>query len=117
MSGDMKFITDLLPEGWQEKARELNAFRRTGDYLKTPEDLLRVLLLWADLGTLGHTAAFLKMTGDFPMSKVALYQRVAKSAAWVEWLTVHFCREHEYLVERPEWLRDFRVTVVDATKA
>lgn len=117
MSGDMKFITDLLPEGWREKARELNAFRRTGDYLKTPEDLLRVLLLWADLGTLGHTAAFLKMTGDFPMSKVALYQRVAKSAAWLEWLTVHFCREHEYLMERPEWLRDFRVTAVDATKA
>lgn len=117
MSGDMKYITDLLPEGWQEKARELNAFRRAGDYLKTPEDLLRALLLWADLGTFGHTAAFMKTTGDFPMSKVALYQRVAKSAEWLEWLTVHFCREHEYLMDRPKWLKDFRVTIVDATKA
>jgi len=42
---------------------------------------------------------------------------LSASAAWLEWLTVHFCREHEYLIERPEWLRDFRVTVVDATKA
>ena len=39
-----------------------------------------------------------------------------RSAAWLEWLTVHFCREHESLMERPEWLRDFRVTAVDATK-
>ena len=117
MGWDMKFITDLLPEGWKEKARELNAFRRRGDYLKTPEDLLRVLLLWADLGTLGHTAAFLKMTGDFPMSKVALYQRIEKSAAWLEWLTVHFCRKYEYLLECPQWLKNYRVTLVDATKA
>jgi len=57
---DMEPIIEVLPEGWREKARELNAFRRSGDYLKTPEDLLRVLLLWADLGTFGHTAAFLR---------------------------------------------------------
>ena len=112
----MEPIIEVLPEGWREKARELNAFRRAGDYLKTPEDLLRVALLWADLGTFGHTASFLKMTGDFPMSKVALYQRVAKSAAWLEWLAVRFCREQEYLTEPPEFLKDYRVTVADATK-
>ena len=41
----MEPIIEVLPEGWREKSRELNAFRRAGDYLKTPEDLLRVLLL------------------------------------------------------------------------
>ena len=51
------------------------------------------------------------------MSKVALYQRAEKSAAWLEWLTVHFCRKHEYLMERPEWLKGYRVTAADATKA
>ena len=80
----MEPIIEVLPEGWREKARELNAFRRAGDYLKTPEGLLRVLLLWADLGTFGHTAAFLRTSGDFPMSKAALYQRVAKSEEWLE---------------------------------
>ena len=112
----MEPIIEVLPEGWREKARELNAFRRAGDYLKTPEDLLRILLLWADLGTFGHTAAFLQTTGDFPMSKVALYQRVAKSGEWLQWMTVNFCREHQYLTECPEWLRDYRVTIADATK-
>ena len=113
----MEAIIEVLPEGWREKARELNAFRRSGDYLKTPEDLLRILLLWADLGTFGHTAAFLQTTGDFSMSKVAIFQRVRKSAEWLEWLAVNFCREQEYLAECPEWLEGYRVTVVDATKA
>ena len=50
------------------------------------------------------------------MSKVAIFQRVQKSAEWLEWLTVNFCRKHEYLAERPEWLEEYRVTVADATK-
>ena len=112
----MEAITSVLPEGWEEKARELGAFTRTGDYIKTPEDLLRLVLLWADLETFGHTSAFLRTTGVFPMSKVAIYERVKKSARWLEWLTVHICREHEYLVGKPEWLKPYRVTVVDATR-
>ena len=116
MDTGMEAIIEVLPENWREKARELKAFRRAGDYLKTPEDLLRLLLLWADLGTFGHTAAFLRTAGDFPMSKVAIFQRVQKSAEWLEWLTVNFSRKHEYLAECPEWLEEYRVTVADATK-
>lgn len=112
----MEPIIEVLPEGWREKARELNAFRRAGDYLKTPEDLLRVLLLWADLGTFGHTAAFLNTVEDFPMSKVAIFQRVQKSGEWLKWLAVNFCREHGCLAAHPEWLEAYRVTTADATK-
>ena len=61
----MEAITSVLPEGWEEKAKELKAFTRKGDYLENAEDLLRLLLLWADMGTFGHTAAFLRTTGDF----------------------------------------------------
>ena len=50
------------------------------------------------------------------MSKATIFQRVQKSAGWLEWLTVNFCRKHEYLAERPEWLEEYRVTVADATK-
>ena len=80
MENRMEVITSLLSEDWREKARELGAFTRAGDYLKTPEDLLRVMLLWGDLGTFGHTAAFLRTTGDFPMSKPAIFERARKSA-------------------------------------
>ena len=41
----MEAITDALPDGWEGKARELGAFTRAGDYLKTPKDLSRVMLL------------------------------------------------------------------------
>ena len=39
------FIADHMPDGWREKAKELKAFTRVGDYIKTPDDLLRILLL------------------------------------------------------------------------
>ena len=50
-------IIEVLPEGWREKARELNAFRRAGDYLKTPEDLLAYCCygrIWGHLGIQRH---------------------------------------------------------------
>ena len=112
----MKPIIEVLPEDWEAKAREFNAFRRKGDYLETPEDLLRLLLLWSDLGTYGHTAAYLKATGKYPMSKVAVYERVVKSADWLEWLTVNICRGHSFLVDSPNWLADYRVLITDASK-
>ena len=85
-------------------------------YLKTPEDVLRLLLLWGDYGTFGLTSAFLKTTGEFAMSKVAIFQRVQKSAAFLEWLAVHICRVYNYLAQKPEWLETYRVLLADATK-
>ena len=112
----MKPITDVLPDGWEKKMRELGAFTRVGDYLKTPEDVLRLLLLWGDFGTFGLTAAFLKTTGDFAMSKVAVFQRVQKSEAFLQWLAVSMCREHHFLSLKPSWLCEYRVLLADATK-
>ena len=43
MEKGMEVITSVLPEEWERKARELGAFTRAGDYLKTPKDLLRVM--------------------------------------------------------------------------
>ena len=116
MRSCMKPITDVLPDGWEKKMRELGAFTRVGDYLKTPEDVLRLLLLWGDFGTFGLTAAFLKTTGDFAMSKVAVFQRVQKSEAFLQWLAVSMCREHHFLSLKPSWLCEYRVLLADATK-
>lgn len=116
MKANMEAITSVLPEGWEEKAKELKAFTRKGDYLENAEDLLRVLLLWADMGTFGHTAAFLRTTGDFAMSKVAIFERVRKSEAWLEWLAVNMSWQCNCLTEKPAWLHDYRVLVADATK-
>ena len=79
---NMSLITDLLPTGWREQARATKAFQRRGDYIDTPEDLLKVLLLWADLGSFGKTSAFLKETLEMPLNKNAVYERVIKCQQW-----------------------------------
>ena len=109
------FIADHMPDGWREKAKELKAFTRVGDYIKTPDDLLRILLLWADTGSLGETSAFLKGTGEFPLNKNALFERVEKSADWLEWIVKHYLISQQYLVDKPDWLDGFRVLLTDAT--
>ena len=109
------FIADHMPDGWREKAKELKAFTRVGDYIKTPDDLLRILLLWADIGSLGETSAFLKGTGDFPLNKNALFERVEKSADWLEWIVKNYLISQRYLVDKPDWLKEFRVLLTDAT--
>ncbi len=113
---EMELITKLLPDGWAEKAKELGAFTRRGDYIQDAEELLRILLLWSDLGSYGMTEAFLKLTQDHPMSKVAVYERVKKSEKWLQWLVQNFCYEQGYATEKPEYLKEYRVLLTDATK-
>lgn len=110
-------ITNHMPDGWREKAKELKAFTRVGDYIKTSDDLLRILLLWADTGSLGETSAFLKGTGDFPLNKNALFERVQKSVDWLEWIVTNYLTEQKYLEERPDWLGEMRVLLLDATNS
>lgn len=116
MYTNMEPITRYLPEGWEQKARELKAFTRRGDYIETPEDLLRILMIWGDMGSYGMTESFLRVTRDYPLSKVAIYERVKKSAAWLQWLVVNYCRENFAITESPEYLSAYQVYLVDATK-
>ena len=116
MKTKMEPITRYLPEGWEQKAKELKAFTRRGDYIESPEELLRILMLWADMGTYGATESLLKVTGDYPLSKVAIYERVTKSADWLQWLAVNYCRENFDITEGPECLSGYHVYLVDATK-
>lgn len=111
----MKMLTDALPGGWREKAKETKAIQREGDYIKKPDDLLRVILLWSEIQSYGSASAYLKMTGDFPLSKNAVRERVRGSVSWLEWIVTSFCREQEFLGEKPEWLKDRRVLIADAT--
>lgn len=109
------FIANHMPYGWREKAKELKAFTRVGDYIKTPDELLKTLLVWADMDSFGETSAFLRGTGEIPLNKNALFERVDKSADWLEWLATNYLMSQNYLVEKPEWLKNLRVLLTDAT--
>ena len=44
-----KQLLGLLPEGWEAKAKELGAFQRARE-IKSPEELLRLILLYLTEG-------------------------------------------------------------------
>lgn len=109
-------LTDLLPEGWREAAKSEKAIQRSGPYIKTADDLLKVNFLYLTEGvSFGQTAAMLQITGEYPLTKNAVYERVTKSGDWLKWMCEHLCRENGYIAEKPQWLEDYRVCLVDAT--
>lgn len=108
-------IISMMPEGWEEKARELGALTRSRK-IETAADLLKLNLLHLTSGgSFGGTSAMLKLAEGFDLNKNAVYERVGKSADWLEWLCVNFCRQSGIITEKPGWLEPWRVRLVDAT--
>jgi hypothetical protein len=106
----------LLPEGWQAKARELGAFER-GREVKTPEDLLRLILLYLSAGrSFAGTSALTRLGGDCRLSKIAVYKRIRNSGEWLKWLCENFCRHAGLLADKPPWLGGRNVCLVDGSE-
>lgn len=113
---EIKKLTDILPEGWEAAAKTEKALQRSGIYIKTPEDLFNLVLLYLTEGkTFGQTSALLKITGKMPMNKNAVYERITGSKNWLKWMCEHLCRENDFIPEAPEWLKNHHVCLVDAT--
>lgn len=112
----MEEIYALLPEGWQEKARELGALER-GRKIKTAEDLLMLNLAYQTNGkSLGGTSALLKSGGTIKMEKNAVNYRIQKSAEWNNWMSRNISRSAGIIEEKPGFLGNKRVVAVDATE-
>jgi len=106
----------LLPEGWEAKARELKAFRRPRG-IKSPRELLKMILLYLTKGkSFRGTSAVARLSGEAEMSDVAILKRMRNSAAWLQWLSQNICRRAGLVVEKPEWLKDKSVLLVDGTE-
>ena len=97
-------LTALMPEGWEAQAKALGALQRARE-IKTPEDLLRLILLYLTEGkSFGGTSAILRMEGEWHLGKKAIWSRIGNSAEWLRWLCEHLCRRQGILVEKPAWL-------------
>jgi len=108
-------IEKYLPVGWESKSRELGAFSR-GREIKTPSDLLMVNLLHMTAGeSFQATSTMLRLTAEMSLNKNAVYERINKSADWLQWLSREICAASGYMVSKPEWLGDKRVLLVDAS--
>ena len=97
---DWELVKRLLPEQWEQKARELGAFRR-GREIGDPSALLRVMLIHLAQGCgLRETAVRAEQGGLASVSDVAILKRLKGCGAWFEWMAGAL---------RQKWLPDFPV--------
>lgn len=83
---DWELVKRILPEQWEQKARELGAFRR-GREIADPSTLLRVMLIHLAQGCgLRETAVRAQHGGLVSVSDVAILKRLKGCGAWFEWM-------------------------------
>jgi hypothetical protein len=98
-----KEIVKLLPEGRQEKAKELKAFRRAKE-IKSPEQLLKCILSYLTEGTsFAKTSALLRISGEADITKVSPYERMRNGRAWLEWLCKNIRRQGLWYLNPSTW--------------
>jgi hypothetical protein len=115
LTEDWELIKHLLPEQWEQKARELDAFRR-GREIGSPSTLLRVMLIHLAQGCgLRETAVRAEHGGLASVSDVAILKRLKGCGAWFEWMAGAL---------RQKWLPEFpagaawvgrRIRLIDGT--
>ena len=110
-----KTLLQFLPEGWDEKAKDLGALTRQRK-IQSPEVLLRVLLIHlADGCSLRETILRAKKANLADISDVALLKRLRSSSEWLRWLSSSMLGMLGGTVKKPSWLADFNVRIVDAS--
>ena len=83
---DWNIVQSLLPEGWQDKARELGAMRRERGFAN-PAALLRVLLIHLGQGcSLRETVVRAREGGLSNISDVAILKRLRGCGEWFKWM-------------------------------
>jgi hypothetical protein len=111
-----KQLQQLLPEGWEEKAKELGAFQRARE-IKSPEELLWIILLYLTEGkSLAGTSAITNLAGGVAVSKIAVFKRIQKSGNWLQWMCKNIYQRSGLLTEKPRWLNSRNVILVDGSE-
>jgi transposase len=109
-------LKHFFPEGWEEMARPLGAWRRQPRSIASPEALLRLLLIHlADGCSLREAVLRARQGGVADVSDVALLKRLRASGEWLRWMSVELLQRRGSAIERPVWLSSYNVRVVDAS--
>jgi hypothetical protein len=111
----MKEIEKYLPEGWEEKAKETGALRRSRN-IKTAEELLALNMLYiTNDGSFQMTSAAMKLMKGIEVNKNAAYKRIKASGEWLRVMAEELCATQGAIIEKPEFLGDKQVKLVDAS--
>ncbi len=108
-------ILSFLPDGWEEKARELGALQRCRKFANA-ESLLRTLLIHlADGCSLRETAVRAQYGEVASISDVALLKRLRASGEWLRWMAVQTMVN--WIEKQPSAVfgSDFIIRIIDGT--
>ena len=112
---DWEVVQRLLPAGWQEKAKELGALRRTREFADA-QTLLRVMFIHLAEGcSLRETAVRADEGGLVSVSAVALFKRLRACGEWFRWMANELMRQWVNPAGARLWQSGLRVRVVDGT--
>jgi hypothetical protein len=108
---DWEVLRRFLPEGWEERAWLCGAMRRAR-YIKSPETVLRILMLHLANGcSLAETAARAQASGLGAISSVGVFKRLRAAGPWLSWLA----QQERGAARLPLGTVGRRVRAVDAT--
>jgi len=115
MEKEREALLKYLPEGWEEAAKSEGALQRSRK-IKTAEDLLYLVLLYlTGAGSFQNASTLMRLSTDIRLNKEAVRKRIKGCWAWLRWMGHRLCLRHGYAVEKPGWLGERRVLLVDAT--
>jgi hypothetical protein len=110
-----EFLLQFLPQGWEQKAKDLGAVTRQRKIVSA-EILLRILLIHlADSCSMRETVVRAKEAKLADISDVALFKRLKASSEWLRWISVTLAEKIHGIVKKPGWLKEFNVRIVDAS--
>jgi hypothetical protein len=113
---DFQYLLQLLPEGWQEKARSLGALRRCRG-VSDAESLLRVLLIHlADGCSLRETSLRIRRGNIAQLSDVAIMDRLRLSGEWFRWMNTQLMNSLVQRAPQSVYGQHAEVKLVDATR-
>ena len=108
---DWDLLVSCLPPSWEREARASGAFQRPRK-VRSPEDLLRLLLLDAGMGlSLQRTVEAAECTGMGGLPKVGAWYRIQGAGPWLEGMIRELLQDR---VEAPT-VAGYHAQVVDAT--
>ena len=116
VESDFAFLLSLLPDGWQDKAKELGALRRCRK-IPNAEALLRVLLIHLAEGcSLRETALRARSGGIVDLSDVAIMDRLRGAGAWFRWMSAGLMESWIAGSSRSVFGDQWNVRLIDATR-
>lgn len=112
---EWQIVRELLPEGWEESAREHGALVRARGFANA-EILLRLILLHAAAGlSLKQATVRARITGLAKVSPVALHKKLKASEKWLQNLTEKLLEGSLYRPRLSSLPKGRRVRAVDAS--